>query len=253
MILFLLQDSEENLKNKADDFEHQKELENYEQLEAFEYQEKLTQEEEIANQLAAEQEYFAALGEAESIAQKGRKFKNPSIIKYAFAFSLAGIADLIDLIELTGLGVLPNLIISIIASLLIALILWLTSGEVKKAEKYIKNISQELEQIQARIARASKFAMRAAKAGRRYGPTRGISNKLLKSMARFRRYAAGSPVLRVIVGGALDIIPFIDILPFNLIGVYFAYKLEKGTLKEASEVGDSILKDTIESGKNVLG
>jgi hypothetical protein len=229
------------------------ELENYEELEAFEEEEQLTQEEEMANQLAAEQEYFAALSEAESIAQRGRKFKRPSIVKYFFLFFLAGIADLIDLIELKGLGVIPNLVISIVITLLIILISWLTNGETKKAEKYIKNISHELEQIQARIARASKFAMKAAKAGRRYGATRGISNRLLKSMARFRRYVAGNPVFRVLLGGALDIVPFLDILPFNLIGVYFAYKLEKGTLKEASGVGDSILQDTIESGKDVLG
>ncbi len=229
------------------------EFENYEKLEAFEQDEQLTQEEDMANQLAAEQEYFAALNAAESVARRGKRFKRPSVIKYSFLFFIAGIADLFDLIEITGLGVLPNLIISIVITLLLVTISWLTNGESRKAEKYIKNIAQELEQIQARIARASKFAMRAAKAGRRYGATRGISNKLLKNMGRFRRYVAGNPVLRVLLGGALDIIPFLDILPFNIIGIYFAYKLEAGTLKEASGVGESILQDTIESGKDVLG
>src|SRR3989344_3806921 len=154
------------------------------------YNAELEAEEENAEQLAAEQELYAAETEAIDLSNQGQEFQRPSLIKYLVILApLAGIVDLIDFIDLSGVGAFIGRVVSLGASVLIILIFWLTNTKQKRADDYVESIQEKIDVITKRIANAEKQIVRVARLSRKVPGTKRIYRRVHLATIRKARVA----------------------------------------------------------------
>ena len=220
-----------------------------------EQQEELAEEERYAAELAANQELYAAQAEATGLYNQGQEFRRPSLFKYSILASFASIVDLIDLIDLTGIGSILGRIISFIVSAIIILIFWFTNTKQKRADEYVENVQKNMEVIAGRIANAEKNILRVARLSRHIPGAKQIYRKLhLRTIRRarvaLRRVAKSTknPLVRSAAAGALNLVPFLALVPWMLVGIWLSYRAEKESYKNAQEASGSVLEATEETG-----
>ena len=214
-------------------------------------EEELAEEEQNAVELAAEQELYAAQAGAEELYDQGQEYRHPSYFKYSILASFASIVDLIDLADLTGFGAIIGRAISFAVSAIIILIFWFTNTKQKRADEYAENVQKEIEVITQRIANAERNIVRVARLSRRIPGAKQAYRKL--HLATIRRARVGlrrvvkstkSPILRYAAAGTLNLVPFLALIPWQLLGVYLSYRAEKESYKNAQEASDSVLEST---------
>lgn len=170
--------------------------------------------EEAANQLAAEQEVYQTVKQAEDIYKKGQSYKNPSKFKYGVLFGLSGIVDVIDFLTLTGVGWFIAAVISVVLSTVIILIFWFTNTKQKKANQYKKGVQDFLESLPKNVAHLERRTYQVLKIS-------GLS-----------KYAASA---------AANIIPALNLIPWNIFGVWLSYRDEKESYRDARETSEKTL------------
>ncbi len=162
-----------------------------------------------ANQLATQQ---AAYRE-----QRGQGdnplFSGPSLFKYALILLFFAIPnDLIDAIDITGLGMVLSWFISTFLSLITLFLIWFTDSELKR--------------VRSHLANKEKYQKTLAKT-------------LSKVAVKLNKFAPKNPTVKIIAGAILEMIPIISLLPWSSISVFLAYADERKTFKEARKIAES--------------
>src|SRR3989338_7104844 len=93
-------------------------------------------EDETAAILSAEQDLNIAQEDLRSKIEEVKNYRKPSKPKYVFLFTIAGIMDIVDLLDVTIVGIVISKIVSIAGTGIIYFTLWLTDTHFKKAQKY---------------------------------------------------------------------------------------------------------------------
>mgnify|MGYP001614747855 CR=1 FL=1 len=215
----------------------------------------LAEEEQNAVELDADQELYAAQAEAVELHNQGQEFRHPSYFKYfAVLTPLAAIIDLVDLVDLSGIGAIIGRSFSFVAWVLMLLIFWFTNTTQKRADEYVKNIEKNVEVITARIANAERNIVRVARISRKIPGAKQLYRKFhLKAIRRTRIALRGigkstkNPLIRSAASGTLNLIPFLAVIPWMLVGLWLSYRAEKESYKNSQEASDSILEATGET------
>jgi cytochrome c-type biogenesis protein CcmH/NrfG len=162
---------------------------------------------------------------------------------------LALIVDVIDIIDLTGIGIIIGRIISFAVSAVIILIFWFTNTKQKRADEYVENIQKKIEDIRAMIANAERNILRVAKLSRKVPGAKKLYRKFhLKTIRRARvaikrvAKSAKSPIARFAMAGALNLVPLLALVPWMLVGIWLSYRAEKESYKNAREEADSVIE-----------
>src|SRR3989344_6841845 len=122
-----------------------------------------TTEEDTVAQLAAEQEFNLADQQLNNALEEGQQFGSPSFLKYGFLFAVAGIIDVIDAADVTGIGIIISKIVSIGGTAIIYLTLWLSNGKVKRAHKYGENLEASVAAFRTQVSRIDQMSLRGVK------------------------------------------------------------------------------------------
>ena len=164
---------------------------------------------EYADQLAAKQAAYHEQQEQSSMPL----FTGPSLFKYAIILLFFAIPnDLIDAIDITGLGMILSWFISTSLSVITLFLVWFTDSELKRVKSHMAN--------------RGKYQKALAKTA-------------TKVAAKLTKFAPRNPIVKVIAGTILEMIPIISILPWSSISVFLAYTDERKTFKEAREIMES--------------
>ena len=173
-----------------------------------------TTEENTAEELAAQQESNLANQQLNQVISEGQQYGRPSLLKYSPLFAIAGLIDLTDLLDFTGIGIIISKIVSSGGTAIIYGILWLTNGKIKKAGEYGKNLEASMVSFQSKVKRTSQVI----------GKIPGL-NKITSK----------NPALKILAGGGINLIPWVGTLNPMLLWVYAIYRDEKNTYRQAQE------------------
>ncbi len=146
--------------------------------------------------------------------QQGRDsnplFSGPSLFKYALILLFFAVPnDIIDAIDVTGLGMIFSWFISTSLSVVTLFLVWFTDSELKRVKSHMAN--------------RGKYQKVLAKTA-------------TKVAAKLTKFAPRNPVVKVLAGTILEVIPVISLLPWSSISVFLAYTDERKTFKEAREI-----------------
>lgn len=192
--------AEKNMRDQEELLEREEEI----NAEMADYE---RQEIEYANRLAAAQ-YSRQSDPASQL------FSGPSLFKYALILLLFAIPnDIIDALDFTGIGFLFSWLISLFLSVSTLFLMWFSDSEFKRVKNHL---SQKTKNIQ----RAEKV--------------------LTKTATKIARYAPRNPLIKVVAGCVLELVPIVSILPWASISVYLAYMDEKKAYKQAKETAGEI-------------
>ncbi|OGN02172.1 MAG: hypothetical protein A2651_02840 [Candidatus Yanofskybacteria bacterium RIFCSPHIGHO2_01_FULL_42_12] len=224
---------------------------NYTNSDDSEKLDELDEEEQNSTELEADQELYTAQSSAVELYNQGQEFRHPSYFKYFVLLAPLGfIVDSLDIFaHISGAGIPFGSLISFAATVVMLLIFWFTNTKQKRANEYIENIEKNIEVITQRIANAERNIVRVARLSRKVPGVKQVYRKLhLRTVRRGRVALRGviksskSPILRYAAMGTLNLIPFLAILPWQLIGVYLSYRAEKEGYKNAQDASDSVLE-----------
>lgn len=176
----------------------------------------IAEEEEIyANQLALQQEQDQELQTIDALQEEARSFSGPSLFKYLIILLMFAIPnDLIDALDLTGIGFFISWLISFFLSVSTILITWFSDSELKRVKEH--------------MAKKASYQKILSKKGTRFA-------------ARLIKFAPRSPVVKAIAGAILELIPLVSILPWSTISVGLAYLDERNMHKQAREGSSDLL------------
>ncbi len=206
------------------------------ETEVAEIEEDEIEEGEYANQLALEQEQAQYQQEAGRIYEEGNAYGHPSFFKYfVILIPWAVIVDIVDGLDLTGIGAIVATIFSVLSTGAILFILWFTDGKLKSAQDYHENLEQEVTNLQKDIAMSTKLALRGSRALRKVPGMKAVARQIPRTLVKIRRIARKNPITKVLIGGALNAIPFIAVLNLLCVWVYFSYRDEKKAFRGAQE------------------
>ena len=177
--------------------------------------------EDISNQLAKEQNFNLAAQQYNQALQEAQQYRHPSYLKYGFLFAVAGIMDIVDVLDVTGVGIIISKIVSLGGTAMIYLVLFLSNGKIKKAQQYGDRLSASVAAFQAQAARAERIGLRASKILGKVPGLKGIVNK--------------NPLTKILVGGVINLVPFLAIINLMVFWVYLSYRDEKNTYRQARE------------------
>lgn len=191
--------------------------------------------EETAATLASEQEIAVSQANLQKLIAEGLNYGKPSKLKYFFLFTVAGIIDLVDLLDVTGIGIIVSKIVSIGGTGLIYFTLWLTDTKTKKAEKYEDDLYMVGVGLEDKIRRYSQLAMKTSKKLGKIPGLKGVARKIPRTLVKLRRVARKNPITKVLLGGVINLVPFLAIINLMIVWIYLVYRDEKKTLKRAVE------------------
>lgn len=203
----------------------------------------LESEEEIfASILLAEHELNVAEAQKAALIEDGMEFKRPSYLKYGALGMFAVVVDIVDLLDLTGIGAIVGRIVSAAAMFLMLLIYWLTNTKQKKADEYVEQLETNLAEIEANVARAGKQLLAVTRMSRRIPGVRQVYRRAYMRTIRPARLVlrnatrtVKSPLTRSALAGVINLIPFLAVVPWMTVGVYLSYRAEKHSYKMARE------------------
>lgn len=221
-----------------------------------EAEDELEEEEQNAAELAAEQEFYAAQSAAVELYDQGQEYRHPSYFKYFFLLGpLALVVDGIDIFaHVSGVGIPFGSVVSFAATAFMLLVFFFTNTKQKRADEYAQNIEINIGEITQRIANAEKNIYKVARLSRHIPGARQAYRRIHLATIRRGRVAlrrvmrsTKSPIVRYAAAGTLNLIPFLAILPWQLIGIYLSYRAEKESYRNANEASMSALESTGET------
>lgn len=204
-------------------------------------EEGLENEAALVDQLNAEQEVYQKQERINKLTEEAQNLGHPSHLKYAFLFLVAGIVDMVDLADVTGIGILISKVVSIGGTGLIYFTLWLTDGKMKRAQIIGEDAAQAVLALQQSISQASRTAMRTAKTLGHVPGLKGLARQIPRTTVNIRKIARRNPLTKILVGGAINLIPWVAIVNLMVVWVYLSYRDEKKTLKESREAAGEAL------------
>src|SRR3989338_489644 len=199
------------------------------------------EEEAIALVFQTEQELNLAKQRLLAVSEEGQSYKNPSLLKYGFLFFVAGAIDAVDFLDLTGAGIIIAKIVSIAGTCIIYFTLWLTDSRFKKAHELIGNLEEAILDVQQKAARVSSLAMRTSRVISKIPGMKGLARRIPRTMVKIRRLARKNPLTKVLIGGAINLIPFLAIINLMIVWVWLNYHDEKKAFKHARQSSQEAL------------
>lgn len=194
-----------------------------------------TNEEAYADQLALDQERYQTEQQLIDFHNEGIKYGHPSYVKYGIVSLLGLITESTDFLDLIGIGMVISKPVSLFLTFVIFLIFWLTNTRQKGADNYVGKAEKVVEAITANLAHIERRAFQAAKIARRFGATR-FAARIRVSSRLIRR----NPLFKFAVAGAANLIPFLAVFPWVLLGIYLSYRDEKKSYQNARETATEI-------------
>jgi hypothetical protein len=210
-------------------------------------------EEEVQINFALETQANQILGYMDELREEGESYRHPSRVKYLVLSIIAIAADAIGILCYlisTGSIVLPPaaafiipaltiiaVIISGIATVIIATTLWLTDSQYKNAAKYANKLKSELPEILANIeaitVKMGQLTVRTGRLLQKSAMFAKIGAKIAESGAKII-VIVKNPVIRSGILGFIDTIaPYLNMAPLITIGVFWSYWAESRTYKHA--------------------
>lgn len=195
----------------------------------------LETEEEYAEQLAADQERYQAEQQLIDFHNEGTKYGHPSYVKYTIVSLLGLITENTDFLDLVGVGMIISKPVALFITFIIFLIFWLTNTKQKRANDYVGKAEELVKTITVNLAHIERRTYQAAKITRRFGASRlaariRISPRLVRS----------SPLFKFAVAGVANLMPFLAVFPWVLLGIYLSYRDEKRSYLNAHETAGEI-------------
>jgi hypothetical protein len=207
---------------------------------------------DLANQLDREYQLSLILQQADQIKQEGQSFGRPSFFKYfVILIPWAIVVDLVDAADLTGIGIILGRAFSIFSWVSIMLIMWFTDGELKRAHRYTENLEETVADIQKNIAQTTRFALRGSKILRRVPGMKGVARQIPRTLVKIRRAARKNPLTKVLIGGAINMFPFLAIFNLLFVWVYLSYRDEKKSFKHAQEESEIAYNQIFENAEEL--
>jgi len=191
---------------------------------------KQTNESGYATQLAQIRTMEGVYKDIENLRAEGQAFGHPSYFKYFLCGSLALLKDGLDIAALLSLVALPAWwLIGPSLSILVLVIFWFFNVKPKKAKEYMKNLEQSMEVIQANITHAVRVASMVP----------GVKKKVARiGIAKIASFAGRSPTVTIAIGGGLEAIPLVSLVPWNTISVILSYLDERKIYINAAKNGE---------------
>ena len=193
------------------------------------------QEEEIAEQLATEQELYQTEQQLIDFHNEGIQYGHPSYIKYGIVTLLGLITEGTDFLDLIGIGVLVSKPVALFLTAVIFLIFWLTNTKQKGADDYVAKAEELVEAVATNLAHIERRAFQTAKIARRLGATRFAARIRISS-----RLVRSNPLFKFAAAGVANLIPFLAVFPWVLLGICLSYRDEKKSYQNAHETAREI-------------
>lgn len=203
------------------------------------------QEEEVeANELQQARviEISANQAEAEQILETGLSFGRPSMIKWYIIFVLAGLNDVIDLLDLTGVLAILSWTVSLGLTASIIGILWFSDTKVKRANKFITDLNQP------QIDQTGRAGLRTELSRKWTGGSESLAQKRQFLRDNPEKMSIGSNVSRVLKGGnpmtstligsAIETIPYVDLLNLVIVWAIVAFLQERRVFVNARKAAE---------------
>ena len=191
--------------------------------------------EDIANQLADQREYYQTEQQLIDFHNEGVNYGHPSYAKYGIVSLLGLITESTDFLDLLGIGVVVSKPVALFLTFIIFLIFWLTNTKQKRADDYVGKAEEMVEAVTANLAHIERRAFQTAKIVRRFGAKRFAARIRISS-----RLVRRNPLFKFLAAGAANLIPFIAVFPWVLLGIYLSYRDEKKTYLNARETAGEI-------------
>lgn len=189
--------------------------------------------------------------EAESVETRSASLGSPSMVKWGSLFTLGIVNDVIDLLTLTGFLEIFVWLVSLGLTALILLIIWLTDGNLKKAQNFAESVKKSTEEVRAGFAsQVSRIESRVKNLAE------GTAGRLKKIPGLggigIRDTARKNPLARAFLGSAFESIPFLGSLNLITAWLFFAYMAERHAFKMARESGETSKQEILESAAGVV-
>ena len=206
------------------------------------------EEETITEQLSIEQEVSNINSQIAETYQEGISYGKPSKFKYFILFSLAIIVDVVDFAEITGFGYFIAKTVAIICTILMYLIFWFTNIKQKKAANYQQAAQNFLEDLQRNVAHLERRSVQIARLTGKLSKNRYINKlkpvrALRRGTASAIRVARRSPASKFLGAAIANLVPVLDLMPWQVIGVWLSYRDENETYKDAAAVANDFLTE----------
>ncbi len=202
----------------------------------------------ITEQLAIEQEATEINNRIAEVHQEGKSFGKPSKFKYFILFFLAIIVDIVDFAELTGIGYFIAKVVAIVCTIVMYLIFWFTDTKQKNAEQYQKKVETYLQNLQKNLAHLERRAVQISRLVGKYTGSRSI--KKIKAIRALRGGAAKvikitrkSPGAKFLASAMANLVPGLDLVPWQIVGVWLSYRDENETYRDAANIADDLLAE----------
>ena len=192
-------------------------------------------EETYAEQLATEQERYQAEQQLVDFHNEGIRYRHPSYAKYGIISLLGLITESTDFLDLIGIGIVISKPVALFLTFIIFLIFWLTNTKQKRADDYVSKAEETIEAIATNLAHIERRAFQAAKIARRFGANRFAARIRISS-----RLVKRNPLFKFAAAGTANLIPFLSVFPWVLLGIYLSYRDEKKSYQNAHETAGEI-------------
>lgn len=191
--------------------------------------------EEIANQLADQREYYQTEQQLIDFHNEGIKYGHPSYAKYGIVSLLGLITESTDFLDLIGIGMVISKPVALFLTFIIFLIFWLTNTRQKGADDYVGKAEELVEAITTNLAHIERRAFQGAKIARRFGAHRFAARIRISS-----RLVRRNPLFKFAAAGTANLIPFLAVFPWVLLGIYLSYRDEKKSYQNAQKTATEI-------------
>ena len=145
------------------------------------------------------------------------------------------ITESTDFLDLLGIGVVVSKPVALFLTFIIFLIFWLTNTKQKNADNYVGKAEEMIETIATNLAHIERRAFQTAKLARRFGAKRFAARIRISS-----RLVKRNPLFKFAAAGAANLVPFIAVFPWVLLGIYLSYRNEKRSYLNAHETAEEI-------------
>lgn len=167
--------------------------------------------------------------ELQALIEQGSNYKHPSYLKYGVLLGFSSLIDIVDLLDLTGVGAIVGRLFSLFVSAILLYIYWLTNTKQIKAKEYVQDLASKVEDVEKYMAKASRLYSKISN-NKISGP--GIYNKIARSRGK-TVIISKSPGTKIVAGSVANLVPFVAVVPWTMLGVIFSYLDEKKIIANA--------------------
>lgn len=171
------------------------------------------------------------------LAKLSTQVSRPSLFWYGLWIGAAVLWDIVSVIELfftfTGAGAIIVFLIDVIALILFVTCGYFAHGKIKRMARAGEQAQAIHGQLMGSVARMRRFYAGALRAGRKIKPLRPLIRKAALGISRRLRALSRNPFLRNLFASLAEVVPVLDLFPWQTYGAYSAYRDHKHTYEDA--------------------